>query len=60
MLIFKIIFKLSRLLWMYVEDFWKPVLGYIFIISGMITLAVVFPYIIILYILGIGIKLVKA
>lgn len=50
----KIVVGLLSILWMYIEDFWKPVIGWIFVSVGLVALAVVFPYILILYALGIG------
>jgi len=55
-----ILVKIFSVLWMFVEDFWKPVLGYTFIGIGLTALAFMFPWVLILYAIGIGAKLVDA
>jgi len=52
-----ILVKLLSLIWWYFKDLLevtKKILGITLIIGGMIALAFVFPYILILYVIGIG------
>jgi hypothetical protein len=48
----------GELIWWLMEN-WGKILGYPLIVVGLLALAVVFPYILILYALGIGGALVR-
>lgn len=54
-----LLLKIVYLLYTLIRDYWKRVIGYILICAGIIALAVVFPWILILYALVIGHALIS-
>ncbi len=56
----KIIIGICTLIKWKIEDFWRPVLGITLVGAGMIALVIVFPYILILYVIVLGAAILRS
>lgn len=54
-----LVFKIVYLLYTLIRDYWKRVIGYILIGVGLTALALVFPWILILYALTAGVMFIQ-
>lgn len=54
-----LVLKIVYLLYTLIRDYWKRVIGYILIGGGLIALAFIFPWILILYALTAGVMFIQ-